>query len=168
MTKRMPECVRVSQTPALKRHKLADKYTIAPGGSSSRRHQDSSSTPSLSAQVSSGGQSATETALGHRGGKVFFGHCLHTRKTWHRRRGKGLATATQQPVLKSPALWSPGVLPSRLASPGYQGKEAEGSGNRDQGGWVGSGIQGVDLEKHPRVYACLPSFIQRSAIGQAL
>lgn len=25
---------------------------------------------------------------------------------------------------------------------------------------MASGIQGVDLEKHPRVYACLPSFIQ--------
>lgn len=75
--------------------------------------------------------------------------------------GKELATATQQPVLKSPALWPPGVLPSRPASPGYRGKEAQGSGNRDQGGWLGSGIWGVELEKTPKglfMSSFLPSF----------
>ncbi|KAM7330460.1 hypothetical protein ACRRTK_009649 [Alexandromys fortis] len=94
MTKRMPECVRVSQTPALKRHKLADKYTIAPGGSSSRRHQDPSSTPNLSAQDATGNwwcnppeAMMTRTGLvtamdlkGHPSEAVTTGHSLEKEK----------------------------------------------------------------------------------------
>lgn len=75
-------------------------------------------------------------------------------------KGKGLAKATQSLRSRGQVSCSPATRsPALKASLSWLLREGtRGSGNRDQGGWLGSGILGVELEKTPKGL-CMSSFL---------